>query len=431
MNRRKNTGPLFFKPARSNVKKTPQAEVVVAIEKLTGEGRGMAFHDGKPLFIANTLPGETVRARITLDKREYAEAELSEIVESSQQRIEPLCDLFGRCGGCALQMLDYPAQLQHKSATLARLLQKHTENLNEPIVAAPWHYRHRARLAVGESSGKPVLGLKAANSHRVVAISACVILDTRLQSLLTEVPRMLATLENWQRIEEVSIAIDSLGRVAMNWRVRRALSASDENKLIELCEAENVICEKDAKLSYSVPSQNTAFSFSVADFTQVNPAINDRLVARAVQWLQPEKSESIADFFCGLGNFSLPLARLAGSVMGYEIDVKMVARAAANAEGFVNLEFRAADLYAANTAIADTYTAALLDPPRAGAKALCELLGSTKTLRRIVYVSCNPQTLIRDLDILARGGFRVDRAALVDMFPQTGHIETIVLLTRD
>ena len=430
MNRRKNTGPLYFKAARTGAKKTPQAEVTVAIEKLSAEGRGIAFHNGKPLFIANTLPGETVRACLTLDKREYAEAELREIIEPAAQRIAPRCEIFGRCGGCALQMLDYAAQLQHKSATLARLLQKHVEILDEPIVAAPWHYRHRARLAVGENDGKPVLGFKAANSHRVIAVSACVILDARLQLLLADLPRLLEQLEQWRRIEEIRIAIDSTGRIALAWNAKRALPASDLEKLFELCEAEQVICESDAKLIYSVASQNTSFGFSVDDFTQVNPAINDQLVARALAWLQPAHSENIADFFCGLGNFSLPLAKLAGSVTGYEIDAAMVTRAAANAESFVNLEFRAADLYAADAAIADAYAAALLDPPRAGAKALCEHLAKTKILRRIVYVSCNPQTLIRDIDILARGGFRVERAALVDMFPQTGHIEAIVQFSR-
>ena len=430
MKKGRNSGPLFFKPARSSAKKTPQAEVVVAIEKLSGEGRGMAFHNGKPLFIANTLPGETVRACVTLDKREYAEAELRKIVEPAAQRIAPRCEIFGRCGGCALQMLDYAAQLQHKSATLARLLKEHIETLDDPIVATPWHYRHRARLAVGENNGKPVLGFKAANSHRVIAVSACVILDARLQLLLADLPRLLEQLNQWRRIEAIRIAIDSAGKIALAWSAKRALPASDLEKLIELCEAEKVICESDAKLIYSVPSQNTAFGFSVDDFTQVNPAINDQLVARALAWLQPTHSENIADFFCGLGNFSLPLAKHAKSVTGYEIDAAMVTRASANANGLVNLEFRAADLYAADAAIADAYDAALLDPPRAGAKALCEYLAKTKILRRIVYVSCNPQTLIRDIDILARGGFRVERAALVDMFPQTGHIEAIVQFSR-
>ncbi len=440
MNKRKKSGPLFFKPERSGREKTVQNAVTVVIEKLSGEGRGMAFHKGKPLFIPNTLPGETVRAAITLDKRDYAEGELREIVSAADKRIEPRCELFGRCGGCDLQMLDYEAQLQHKSQTLTRLLKAHIDTLDEPIVASPWHYRHRARFAVDETNGRPVLGFKAANSHRVVAIAACTILDERLQPLLKKIPQWLAALDQWRRIDEIRIAIDGVGRIALAWSGRRALPADDENMLIGFCENERILCrgifadsrnQDDARLTYHVPSQDSAFYFSLDDFTQVNSAINDRLVARALDWLQPRSDEVIADFFCGLGNFSLPLARHAQRVVGYEIDAAMVKRAAANAGERVNLEFHAADLYAAGAAIDDTCQAALLDPPRSGARMLCERLSLTEILRRIVYVSCNPQTLIRDIDILARGGFSVSHAALVDMFPQTGHSEAIVLLQRN
>lgn len=435
MTKRKSSGPLFFKPARTSVNKALQSEVTVVVERLSGEARGMAFHNGKPLFIANTLPGEKVRARVTLDKREYAEAELREIIEPAAQRIAPRCELFGRCGGCALQMLDYTAQLRHKAAALTHTLQAHIASLDEPIVADPWHYRHRARLTVaenpaGENNGAPVVGFKAANSHRVIAVPACAILDARLQRLLVKLPQWLAQLTQWRRIEEIRLAIDGAGTLALAWSTRRALPAADVNTLNALCAAENIRIDKRAALVYTVPSQNTAFDFSLDDFTQVNPAINDQLVARALEWLQPSSDENIADFFCGLGNFTLPLAKRAARATGYEIAAAMVARAAAGAEGVANIEFRAADLYAENTAIADAYAAALLDPPRAGAKALCESLAKTKKLRRLVYVSCNPQTLIRDIDILARGGFRVERAALVDMFPQTGHIEAIVRLHR-
>lgn len=436
MSKHRSPGPLFFKPTRSSKTKTPQGEVVVAIEKISGEGRGMAFHNRKPLFIPNTLPGETVRARVTLDKREYAEGELREIITAAAQRIVPRCELFGRCGGCALQMLDDDAQLQHKSQTLARVLKAHVEKLDEPIVADPWHYRHRARLTVEESNGKPAVGFKAPNSHRVVEVSACTILDKRLQPLLMKLPQWLSQLAQWQRIEEIRIAIDSADQIALSWHTKRALPADDVDALKRFLAQENILCESDTQLIYRVPSEETTFNFSLDDFTQVNPAINDRLVARALAWLQPASNERIADFFCGLGNFSLPLAKYADSVVGYESAKAMVARATSNATDIVNLEFRTADLYAADAVIDDshvsynTFDAALLDPPRAGAKALCERLVQTINLRRIVYVSCNPQTLIRDIEILARGNFSVERAALVDMFPQTGHIEAIVFLQR-
>lgn len=441
MTKRKNPGPLFFKPKRTAVKKIPQGEVTVAIEKLSTEGRGIAFHNDKPLFIAATLPGETVRARVSLDKREYAEGELCEIISPAEKRIIARCEIFGRCGGCALQMLDDAAQLQHKSETLARILRAHVETLREPVVASAWHYRHRARLTVGEDNGKPVLGFKAANSHRVVAVSHCVVLDERLQPLLEELPQWLAQLEHWPRIEEIRIAVDSENTIALALRTTRALPEADIAALKNHCAEAAVIFETRAEVNsgaliYKVPSQNTAFNFSLDDFTQVNPAVNDQLVARALAWLEPQSHDHIADFFCGLGNFSFPLAKYAKQVTGYEIDAAMVARAASNNHAAANskeqraIDFRAADLYAADAIIPDAYEAALLDPPRGGAKALCEHLAKTKKLQRIVYVSCNPQTLIRDIDILVQAEFRVDRAALVDMFPQTGHIEAIVQLNR-
>ena len=430
MKKRKNPGPLFFKPARASARKTPQADVTATIERLSAEGRGMAFRDGKPLFVPRTLPGETVTARITLEKREYAEAELGAVSNPSAERIAPRCDLFGRCGGCDLQMLDYQAQLRHKSATLAHLLRAHVDTLDTAIVAAPWHYRHRARFAVGEEDGRPVIGFKAGNSHRVIAVRTCVILDERLQPLLDALPQALAQLEQWQRIEEIRVAVDSDGGIGLQWRTRRSLPVRDAQALAAFCAAHGVVSGADTELVYRVPDQGTAFRFTPADFTQVNPAVNARLVARALDWLQPRPQDVVADYFCGLGNFSLPLAQCAGRVTGYELDAAMVARASANATGLVNLEFRVADLYAVDAATADEYDIALLDPPRAGARALCERLAAARTLRRIVYVSCNPQTLVRDIDILVRGGFRVARAALVDMFPQTGHIETIAELER-
>jgi 23S rRNA (uracil1939-C5)-methyltransferase len=193
-------------------------------------------------------------------------------------------------------------------------------------------------------------------------------------------------------------------------------------------------------LRYDVPSVQNSFGFSVRDFTQVNPAINDQLVARAIDWLAPTTSDEIADLFCGLGNFTLPLARLAQSVVGYEGAAAMVERARreAAAGNCANAEFETQDLFAAAESapgqfgkqLDNHFNKVMLDPPRAGAKAVCERLAKAKRVQRVVYVSCNPQTLVRDLEILVAGGFTVDRAALVDMFPQTGHCEAVVKLER-
>lgn len=432
MNKRKNSGPLFFKPARADDNKPGKSiELQVSIDRLSAEGRGLAYRDSKPLFIANTLPGETVRVRVTSDKRDYAEAELLEIIAPAAQRIAPRCELFGRCGGCQLQMLDTQAQLQHKTATLQHLLQPYfAQSLSDSISAPPWHYRHRARLAVSEYDGKPLLGFKALNSHRVIAVTACTVLDIRLQPLLQQLPLWLVQLTHWRRIDEIRIAIDSAGVIALGCHTLYDLPATDLKLLNDCCVAANIRFGKDSTLTYAVPSQDTSFQFTVDDFTQVNPAVNDQLVMRALQWLRPTANETVADFFCGLGNFALPLAQRAQQVIGYELDAAMVTRATNNAAQYANAEFRQLDLFNAAVQISDRFDAALLDPPRAGAKALCRQLATSQTLRRIVYVSCNPHTLVRDLDSLTKATFRVRAAALVDMFPQTGHIETIVLLER-
>jgi len=427
---RKNSGPLFFKATKKPTAVPSNVELQLTISKLSAEGRGIAYRDNKAIFVANALPGETVRAKLLVDKREFAEAEVVAVIEPSLQRIEPDCALFGRCGGCQLQMLDIAAQREHKQQTLRHLLKAFLPNdLSEAIVAAPWHYRHRARLAVAEHNDKPVLGFKSAHSHRVLAVPECPLLNVRLQPLLSVLPQWLEQLSQWRRIDEVLIAVDSNGKLALAWNAQRAFPKADAEKLTALCQAVNVQCN-DAALIYELPSQKTLFKFTSRDFTQVNPAVNDLLAQRVVEWLQPGADDTVADFFCGLGNFTLPLARTAKNVVGFESSATMLQRAAENAEKYVNAEFRALDLFENATQVGDEFTQALLDPPRAGAKALCEQLATMKKLRRIVYVSCNPHTLVRDLGILTAAKFKVEQGALVDMFPQTGHIEAVIRLSR-
>lgn len=438
MKQKTKSGPRFFKPA-PKTKKIEQRVLEITIERLSDEGRGIGFLQGKVVFVAGALPGEKARARVLDEKRNLIEAELIELVERSPQRIEPKCPLFGRCGGCQLQMLGDNAQLDHKQQMLMRLLAPVTGNgqWEKPLVANAWSYRHRARLAVSAVDDKPVLGFKGANSHQVIPVPACPILDERLQPLLDWLPQWLAQLSQWRRVEELLIAVDADGQLALDWNIQRASPKADAEKLQTLAQAAGVICGSAAVLRYDVPGANNNFNFSVRDFTQVNPAINDQLVKRALEWLAPTAEDRIADLFCGLGNFTLPLARIAQSVVGYESSTAMVTRANANAaaqnlSGDANnrATFEVLDLFAAATQLPDQFDKVLLDPPRAGAKAACEQLAKSKQVKRIVYVSCNPQTLVRDLGILTAGGFSVEHAALVDMFPQTGHCEAIVQLNR-
>lgn len=409
-----------------------QREFDIAIERLSDEGRGIGFADGKTVFVAGALPGEQVRARTIAEKNQWVEAELIARTTSAPARIAPRCPLFGRCGGCQLQMLDEDAQLAHKQQVLQRLLRPFgAEHWDAPLTAAPWSYRHRARLTVTAMGERPAVGFKGAGSHEVIEVPACPILDARLQPLLDALPHWLAQLTQWRRLEEILIAVDADGVVALDWNAQRAFPKSDAEKLATLAEAAGVRCG-NAVLRYAAPSVGNEFAFSVRDFTQVNPAINDQLVQRALAWLAPQRDEQIADLFCGLGNFALPLARAAQRVTGFESGAAMVERARAHAgqQDLANAEFQVLDLFEQADELPDRFDKILLDPPRAGARAVCERLARSQRVQRVVYVSCNPQTLARDLGILHARGFRLERAALVDMFPQTGHCEVIVQLNR-
>jgi 23S rRNA (uracil1939-C5)-methyltransferase len=329
-------------------------------------------------------------------------------------------------------MLDYAEQVEHKRRTLQHLLAPFAPRTwDEPLLAEPWHYRHRARLAVSaDAQGKPQLAFKSAGSHRSVAVRHCDIVDSRLQPLLEQVPQWLARLSKWRRIEEIVLVVDSAGKLALAYRAETAFPAADRALLQQLAHAAGVGLA-DAALQYEIPGQQVTLDFRARDFTQVNPAINDQLVERCIEWLQPETGESVADFFCGLGNFSLPIARRGAAVTGFEASADMVGRAARNAAaaGIDGAAFEVADLFESIPALPAAMRKAVLDPPRAGAKLLCERLAQSR-LQAIVYVSCNPHTLVRDLQALTAGGFAVERAALVDMFPQTGHIEAMVLCRR-
>lgn len=432
-----SSGPRFFKPAtKAKAKKVTGRKFELFIERLSDEGRGVGFENGKAVFVAGTLPDEKVQVRVLDEKRTTLEAELVELIQPSAQRIDPKCPLFGRCGGCQLQMLDDSAQLTHKQQMLERLFKTlpRTSSLQwQPaLTATPWHYRHRARLAVTAVDGQPAIGFKGTNSHQVIPIPACPVLDERLQPLLTQLPLWLAQLEQWRRIEELLIAVDADGVLALDWNAQRAFPNADAEKLQAIATAANVVVGDQATLHYTAPQVQGDFAFSVRDFTQINPAINDQLAARVQQWLEPKASDDIVDLFCGLGNFSLPLARQSKSVSGYESSYTMVERAQSNAQKAViaNAEFHTLDLFTSADKLPMTFNKALLDPPRAGAKAVCEQLVKSKMLQTIVYVSCNPQTLARDLTILMEGGFSLKQAALVEMFPQTGHAEVVVQLVR-
>ncbi len=433
MSKKKTTLQFFKAPKKASNERARLRTLELNVEKLSAEGRGLGFIDGKAHFVLGALPGERVRARVTIDKKDFAEAELLEVLSPSELRQTPACKYFGRCGGCQLQMLAYSEQVAHKQEVLERLLSLFGDiDWSPPLTASPWTYRQRARLTVSEGpDGTPSLGFKSAQSHRVVAIDSCPVLAEPLQVLLKQLPELLAKLTHWQRIREIVIAVDAHGQLGLSYQAGPVLPDNDRELLAQCARDLNFSLGADTQLIYAVPSQDLEYTYQPEDFTQVNSAVNDALVELCLLWLAPNAGDTIADYFCGLGNFSLTLAKCAGRVVGLEGVRAMVERAQANAAnlGLKNIEFIQQDLFTAATQLAAGANKALLDPPRAGAKELCQQLAHAP-LESIVYVSCNPQTLLRDLAILKEGGFAVRRAALADMFPHTGHIEAVVLLSR-
>lgn len=447
----------------------------LVIERMSQEGRGVATRNGKVVFVSGALPGEQVRVQCTLVKRDYDEADMLELVADSPptaQRVEPQCPLYRECGGCSLQHWSPQAQLQHKQANLLSALRGIAPAvLDPPITSHAEGFRHRLRLRVTRNADKSyALGLRQRRSHDAVVVSRCLVANGALNSLLQDLPDMLNAVPELQGLREIEIDTDSNHRlglclhfaahpgelllsalraalmsdtvVALRVRLitpRRAHQGAreDEDGYQELDNGRDLLAEGELCLRLpagAVPQQTstpeTSLAYLPGDFTQTHWDVNAALVSRALAWLRPSPEEHALDLFCGIGNFSLPLARHAHTVHALEGDTGMTVRVTANAKrnGLENIHARTLNLLAQDIVLPHA-DIAILDPPRAGAKAVCEALARSK-VKRLVYVSCHPATLARDATILKNAGFRLTRAAAVDMFVHTGHSEAIALFER-
>ncbi len=424
----------------------------VVIERLSHEGRGVAHAaDGKTVFINGAVPGDQVMYRVTRRKSSFDDAELAEIVQPSVHRVAPPCEFFARCGGCTLQHLATEFQLEHKQSMLSEQL-SHFANVQPqqgylaPLTAEDLGYRRKTRLSCKFVIKKDqvLVGFREKNSHFVADIDRCMVLDPRISDQLAALKILIAQLDAKASIPQVEIAAGD-AQVAIVVRHLQPLSAADQAAWLRFCQASQwhlyfqpdgldsvhkVWPEGPERLSYFLPAFDLQFHFHPLDFIQVNRLMNARLIERAVQLLKPQAHERVLDLFCGLGNFTLPLARLAGQVVGVEGSADLVARGYENAQlnQLSNVEFYVADLFQPipdSAAWAQPYDAVLLDPPRAGAEALIDWLVLVAKPSRIVYVSCNPATLARDTGRLALLGYQLQQAGLVDMFPHTAHAEAL------
>jgi 23S rRNA (uracil1939-C5)-methyltransferase len=435
------------------------------VASLNHDGAGVV-HAGKTAFVAGALPGETVRFRRRHRHRQYDEAELEAVLVASEARVVPRCPHFTLCGGCALQHLEPAAQLASKQRELTDALERVARTQPEewlpPLSGPSWQYRRRARLGIKYVPRKQrvLVGFRERLSSLIADIDSCEVLAAPVGALLAPLATMIMQLSIRDRLPQIEVAVGDAA-TALVLRVLARPTAADVERLREFERAHGVrlylqtggldsvepLTPPAVDLWYELPGFDVRLQFRPTDFIQVNGAINRALVARAVELLAPDAKSSVLDLFCGLGNFTLALARRAGRVLGVEGEAGLVQRARDNAarNGITNAEFVHANLVLAGAAAAGapagaggapgwlnrTYTHVLLDPPRVGARELLPAIARLRP-RKLLYVSCHPGSLARDIgELVHQYGFTLRRAGVVDMFPHTAHVESIALLTSE
>ncbi len=439
----------------------------VAISSLDQEGRGIARIEGKAVFVEGALAGEHVTITILKRKPTYEIARADVIVRSSAGRVTPRCPHFGVCGGCTLQHLDPAAQVAAKQRTLEDTLW-HVGRVRPlqilPAIHGPaWGYRHRARLSVRHvvKKGSVLVGFHERKSSFVADMHSCDVLPPKISALLPELRTLVGALTLRDKLPQIELAVGdgaigpdgSVGApvFVLVLRILSALARSDEERLRAFADIHGIqfylqtagpetaapFHPATRQLAYTLPEFGLAFPFSPTEFTQINPAINRVLVRRAVALLDPRPGERIVDFFCGIGNFTLPIARRGAHTVGIEGSAALARRAGENAVHNRLAErasFKSADLFAASVesvAALGAMDRALIDPPREGAIALVKALPLEGGPRRIVYVSCNPATLARDAAVLvSERGYALKLAGVINMFPHTAHVESVAVFER-
>jgi 23S rRNA (uracil1939-C5)-methyltransferase len=429
----------------------------IRIESLDQEGRGVARIEGKVIFIEGALTGEVVSYSSYRKKPSFELAQVTQIHKPSPLRVQPKCRHFGVCGGCSMQHLDARAQVAVKQRILEDSLwhigKVRAETILRPIYGLTWGYRERARLSVRHviKKGKTLVGFHEKRSSYVADMQHCEILAPRIAALLPLLAELVSGLSIRDRLPQIEVAVGEQVDVLV-LRVMAPPSSADEAALRAFADRHGIQFWLQPKgpdsvvpfhpqnapsLTYSLPEFGITMPFSPTEFTQVNSAINRVMVSRAMRLLDPQPEERIADFFCGLGNFTLPIARSGAQVLGIEGSAALVARAKQNAAAnglSDNARFASMNLFEiteAGYAELGYFDKLLIDPPRDGAIELVKSLGGANTPRRIVYVSCNPATLARDAQVLVQvHGYTLKAAGVMNMFPHTSHVESIAMFDK-
>ncbi|OGA24858.1 MAG: 23S rRNA (uracil(1939)-C(5))-methyltransferase [Betaproteobacteria bacterium RIFCSPLOWO2_02_FULL_67_26] len=423
------------------------------VESLDQEGRGVARRDGKAVFVEGALPGEVVTYSPYRKKPTYEVATLGRVLKESPSRVRPRCPHFGVCGGCSLQHLDARAQVAVKQRVLEDSLwhigRVRPERILPAIHGPAWGYRHRARLAVRyvPKKGGALVGFHEKRSSYVADMGSCEVLPPRISALIRPLRELVSALSIRNRLPQIEVALGE-GADVLVFRVLEPLLPPDTEALRRFADRHGVrlylqpggpetaapmAAAAEADLHYTLPEFGLKIRFAPTEFTQVNPAVNGVMVRRALSVLDPRPGERIADLFCGVGNFTLAVARSGATVLGVESSADLVRRAGRNAE-LNGLSARASfverDLYrSAGDPLAGLgrFDRMLLDPPRDGAVEVVKALPDDGP-QRLVYVSCNPGTLARDAAVLTQTrGYRLSAAGVINMFPHTSHVESMAV----
>ena len=425
------------------------------IEKFSHDGRGIARLSGKTTFIEGALPEETVTFEYTRRKSDFDEGRLVSVEIPSPERVSPHCPHYAMCGGCSLQHLSSEAQIQAKQSLLLDVLLRIGHCQPAEVLTAMtdnvWHYRNKARLSVRyvEKKGATLIGFREQSNPRYITdIHTCPVIHAKVDAAIDGLRELLDGFEDKRCIAQIELAAGD-DDVALIFRNLSPLNQENQRQLIEFSiktqfrvylqpagpESVQLFYPPDAPeyLTYRLPAFGLAYHFHPTDFTQVNSGINRKMVKQAIDLLALEPEDSVLDLFCGLGNFSLPMAQHCQRVVGIEGSAQMIKRAQhnANLNQLTHVEFACGNLeeWSLTHPLTHGVTKLLLDPPRCGALAIVKQMKQLNP-ERIVYVSCNPLTLARDAEILISQGYRLNAAGVMDMFPHTSHVESIALFVK-
>ncbi|TAL59826.1 MAG: 23S rRNA (uracil(1939)-C(5))-methyltransferase RlmD [Legionella sp.] len=442
--------------SRAKLKNNPIPQIA-RIDNLSHEGRGIARIEGKATFIQGALPGELVEFKYTRTKKDFAEGQILQVIESSPLRVEPQCPHYAMCGGCSLQHLQEEEQIHFKQNQLLDLLSRYANTIPgevlPPLKSAHWNYRNKARLSVRFVEKKQVamVGFRERNNPRYITeINECHVLNAKVAADIIPLRELIDSMDDKHCIAQIEVAAGDT-EIALIFRNLTPLSLQDEERIRHFAEhyqykiflqpggPDTVKCfypeNSSDFLNYSLPDFDIHFAFHPTDFTQVNAALNRVMVNQALALMELKSSDKVLDLFCGLGNFSLPMAKHCEAVLGVEGSATMVERAYMNAANnqINNVEFYAAnldDLSEVARLTQQSFNKLLIDPPRSGALEIVKQMDKLNP-ERIVYVSCNPVTLARDTDVLVnQKGYVLLYAGVMDMFPHTAHVESIAVFAK-